>query len=412
MLSETGKIRFRIPLHKRQKEIFKDNTRFKILACGRRFGKTTLAAYDALYKVLNKEIYDYDLNVWIVAPTYNHSMIVWRKLLELAPFETIIKVNRSDRYIEFFDGSIVWCKSADNPDSLRGEGLDFLIVDEAAMVKKEAWEHALRPALADKQGSAIFISTPKGKNWFYELFLRGLDPNQPEYKSWQYPSWENPFLPKQEIEEMRKNLPELVFRQEVMAEFIEGGGVVFRNIHDCISGSIEEPQPNKSYVMGVDLAKYEDYTVIVVMDVSRMQVVYFDRFNQIDWSYQKSKIIEIAKKYNNAMVIIDSTGVGDPIYEDLQRAGLRIEGFKFTNQTKTQLIQNLALKIEQKQITFPQIEDLILELQAFGYEVTSTGNIRYGAPAGFHDDCVIALALAVWGAEKFGGKRPLFGYCV
>ena len=390
-------IEFTIRLHEKQLEIFESPARFKVVACGRRFGKTTLASYEVIYKALTKP----NSIIWIVAPTYPLSMIAWRKITELVPREAVKSINKVDRVINLVTGSEIWAKSAHDPDLLRGEGLDFVVIDEAAMVKREAWEQALRPALADKHGSAMFISTPKGKNWFYECFMRGQDKEQTEWESFQYPTFANPFISKAEIEAMRKSLPELTFKQEILAEFVEGGGVVFKNVTDCIAGKLEEPKPNKHYVMGVDLAKYEDYTVIVVMDVKTKHVVHFERFTQIDWSYQKRKIAEIAKRYNNAHVVIDSTGVGDPIYEDLIKAGLNVEGFKITSTTKPQLIQNLMIRLENKEISFPKIDELINELSVFSFEMTPQGYVRYQAPPGFHDDCVIALALAVWGLERY-----------
>ncbi len=338
------------------------------------------------------------------------SSIIWDKILELLPREAVKRINKTDRVIELITGSQIWAKTAEHPDRLRGAGLDFLVIDEAAMVKEEAWREALRPALADKQGDALFISTPKGKNWFYEIYMMGLSKDHPDWKSFRFPSSDNPFLPKEEIEIMRKTLPELTFRQEVLAEFIEGGGTVFRNVLDCVRGELEPPKPNRLYVMGVDLAKYEDFTVIIVMDVERKHVVYFDRFQQIDWSYQKQKIASVSKMYNNAKIIIDSTGVGDPIYEDLVKAGLDVEGFKITATTKPQLIQNLMIKMENREITFPRIDELIHELNVFGFEMTKQGYVKYQAPPGFHDDCVIALALAVWGLERYSGGFIHLGF--
>lgn len=380
--------------HRYQLEFHRSNARFRILACGRRFGKTTAAAYEALrFAAKNGRS-----TVWIVAPTYAQSMIMWRKLFEFLPPELLAEVNRSERYARLVNGSTIWVKSAEKYDHLRGEGIDFLIVDEAAMVKKEAWEEALRPALADKQGSAVFISTPKGKNWFYELFLRGQSPDFPEYQSWQFPTWFNPYVPREEIEEARRTLPERVFKQEFEAQFVEGAGVVFRNVEGCVEGDFEAPVAGKRYFMGVDLAKYEDFTVIVVVD-ERRHVCHFERFNQLDWNYQKRRIVEVARRYD-AKVLIDSTGVGDPIFEDLRRAGLNVEGYKFTPESKKRLIENLMLKIENHEVTFPKIPELITELQAFSYELSPTGTVRYSAPAGFHDDCVIALALAVYAAAQ------------
>jgi hypothetical protein len=148
--------------------------------------------------------------------------------------------------------------------------------------------------------------------------------------------------------------------------------------------------------MGWDVAKHQDYSVMVVMDEEAKHVVAFDRFNQVDWELQVSRAESLSKKYNNAPVLIDSTGVGDPIFEMLKKRGVKVEGFKFSNKTKEQLVNRLSIAIERQEITFPQIDVLIDELGKYEFEITKGGTVRYNAPEGQHDDCVMALALVVW----------------
>ena len=275
--------------------------------------------------------------VWIVSPKYSQTMIMWRMIKKYLPRGYVKDIKEGELVIELVNGSTIWAKSADNPDALVGEGLDLLIMDEAARVKPDAWEIALQPALADKKGSAIFISTPKGKNWFYTLYNMGVSEDFSEYKSFNYPSVANTTIPDfdQEIERRRATTPELIFRQEYLAEFIEGGGEVFQDIRGVLADTLREPIPTHQYVMGVDLAKHQDFTVLTVADVSSGHIVHFDRFSKIDWNYQKDKIKEVAKYYNDAVIYIDSTGVGDPIVEDLQRVDLLISPYKFTIDRKS-----------------------------------------------------------------------------
>jgi len=313
----------------------------------------------------------------------------------LAP---VAKINRSELRIDFQGIAEIEFKSADRPDNLRGFGLDYLVIDEAAYVPEETWADVLRPAIADKKGKLVAVGTPKGKNWFYHLWVRGQDSQYPDYESWKFPTWSNPYIDESEIEELRKTLPERVFKQEVEAEFLDDAGGVFRSVRQCIKPYELPAEPTGSVFLGVDLAKYEDFTVLAAVDTTG-KLVYFDRFNNLDWEIQKSRIVSAAKKYN-ARVIVDSTGVGDPIYEDLRRQGLSVEGFRFTNTTKENLINNLSIKIEQQEIFFPDIPELINELSMYQYEITRAGNVRMNAPPGYHDDCVIALALAVWGLSK------------
>lgn len=376
--------------HLKQKLFHESTARFRIIAAGRRFGKSEAAVNEVIKaSVLSGSI------CWIVAPTYPQSMINLRKLKRFLPLELIKDVNKTEKYIELINSSTLWIKSGDRPDTLRGEGINFLIVDEAAMVKQDAWEEALRPALSDTQGRAVFISTPKGMNYFHGLWARGQDPEYSDYESWRFPTSDNPYIAAEEIEEARRTLPEMVFRQEYLAEFLDDVGAVFRGVDSCISGQFEEYNPEKSYFMGVDLAKYVDFTVLVVMD-NTGHVCAFDRFNQIDWAFQLQRIKLLVNEYH-PRIIVDSTGVGDPIYEQMKREGMNVEGYKFTSESKKQLVEGLSLAIEQRNITYPDIPELINELKIFGFEISKTGNISYNAPAPLHDDCVIGLSLATYG---------------
>ena len=343
---------------------------------------------------------------WIVAPTYPLSRETWWEFFAICPEELIAAISKSERRVEFVNGSILEWRSADDEASMRGAGLDWCIVDEAARVKEESWE-ALRPALSDRLGRAILISTPKGRNWFYRIFQRGLNGSS-EYQSWQRASRDNPYFPPQEWEAAKLDLPEIVFQQEYEAEFIDDVGLVFRNVKAC---SFEIGRPSKdmpwlfqprldghSYILGVDLARTQDWTVICVLDAQEKRVVAWDRFNKIDWPVQKDRIAGMARGYR-APIMIDATGIGDPIYQDLQAMGIKVMPYKFTAESKRNLVNNLAIVLEQKGIRYPAIQELINELLAFEYTPLPSGHMRFGAPSGQHDDCVIALALAVYASQ-------------
>ena len=385
--------------HPKQELIHKSTKRFRTLCTGRRFGKSILASREALFNILinNKR-------GWIVAPNYELTKKVFREIIILLNlhFDGIIeKQSENLNYIKLVNGSELVGKSADNPVGLLGEGLDFLIIDEAASIKKEVWQEYLRPTLADKQGWALFISTPKGKNWFHEEFTRGQDKAEKDSEGWNFLTSDNPYIPKEEIEHAKAHLPERVFLQEFQGRFIEDIGGVFRGVRECVGGRLEEPDPNKSYVMGVDLAKYQDYTVVIVMDKVNKQVVYFDRFHKLDWNFQKNKIANIVRRYNNAECIIDATGIGDPIFDDLNRLGLNIKPYKISGTSKKPLIENLSLNIQDANIHYPDIPELINELNIYAYKQNpATGHTSYSAPEGYHDDIVIALALACWGMKS------------
>jgi phage FluMu gp28-like protein len=249
----------------------------------------------------------------------------------------------------------------------------------------------------------VFIGTPKGKNLFYELYCKGQDQKETEYISYQFESRKSEKFPPSEWEAVQR-LPQRVFEQEYQAKFLDLGGEVFRNIADCIRGQLE-PDRNvrKTYYCGVDLAKSYDYTVICILD-NNGHLVFFVRFNEISWNIQKERIKRACQNYD-ALAWIDSTGVGDPIFEDLAQQ-VRAQGYKFTNVSKRQLIEGLSVSIERGEISFPEIPELINELSIFSFEQSETGTIKYSAPSGMHDDIVIALALANYG---YGQNRGFEG---
>ena len=390
--------------HEAQWLVHDSTARFRVICAGRRWGKSLLASRECMARLVmpNKR-------VWIVAPTYDLTKKVFREVFwgfhRYIP-HWIRKSSEADLKIELVNGSIVECKSADNPVSLIGEGVHFLIIDEAARIPEIVWSEALRPTLTDTEGDVLLISTPQGMNWFQQMFVRGQDAFEEAYESWQFPSGSNPFLKAEELMEAKRVLPERIFKQEFLAEFVSDSGAVFRNIDNCIKGILEEPQPNARYIMGVDLGKWQDFTVIIVLKIEKghSHVVFFDRFNQIDWNLQKMKIQNIAKQYG-CVCVIDSTGVGDSVFDDLSRRGVNVRGVRITsNAVKCQLVENLIISLENEEVSFPNIPELVNELRIFTFDRSEvSGTVHYNAPSGFHDDCVIALALGV----NYQKKPPL-----
>jgi hypothetical protein len=390
--------------HKGQSEFHESKTRFRILSCGRRWGKTKAGANEAIRKATESPNESVG---FCVAPTYWHTQKQWREFLTYCPSQLVKEINRADHHVLLIGNRHVWFKSADNPDSLRSEGLDWLWVDEGAEISEEAWDMALRPALIDRKGCAWFTGTPKGKNWYFRLWTKGNDPLETEYKSWSFPSNNNPYLDIKELEKASKGMTELAYRQEIMAEFIEDVGSVFRGIDGLIKGELEQPNGNKQYVMGADIAKTTDYTVLIVMD-GEGHVCAFERFSQLDWVLITRRIVNLAKQYN-ARILIDASGVGSPVYDTLQREQVHVEGYKFTEASKKDLVENLSIAIDNKTISYPLLPELVNELKLFGYTQSPSGGIHYGAPEGYHDDCVISLALATWQIKKASASISFVG---
>jgi Terminase RNaseH-like domain/Terminase large subunit, T4likevirus-type, N-terminal len=387
--------------HPGQWHVHESTASRRVVACGVRWGKTLCAAMEGLAAAMAPGERSIG---WVVAPTYDLADRVFREIQLIAVQHLrhrIVTMRDSDRRLVLRNmaggTSEIRAKSADNPVSLLGEGLNWLIVDEASRLKPSIWQSHLTQRLIDKRGWALLISTPRGKGYFYDLWKRGQD-RDAEFASWNYPTWTNPLLDKELVEAERARLPERVFRQEYGAEFLEGSGSVFRYVREAATGEWLRPVEATTYSAGLDLAKVEDFTVFAVLNRDK-QLVAVDRFHRLDWALQVQRIKAAADRYGRARMICDSTGAGEPIYESLCAAGCRAEAYPFTQASKAALINNLALLLEQRKLVLPRPElwpEGIDELESFEYAVTDQGNVRTGAPSGAHDDCVIALALAAW----------------
>ncbi len=359
--------------HLNQKKILDAEKRFIVIMCGRRFGKSELSQILIIKEALKGG------NVAYITPTYGLAQVFFERLTKVLPFKSNISKLKiycpNEGSIEFFTGERL--------DNLRGRKFHLVIVDEAAFIPdlEDGWNNSIRPTLTDYEGKAVFLSTPRGKNFFYSLFMKQ---GENDWQSFKFSTYDNPHINPREIDEARIQLPEVVFEQEYMANPSENSANPFGNafIKRCVKPI--SAQPIVCY--GIDLAKSVDYTVIIGLDKDG-NVAYFDRF-QMDWHNTKETI----KRLPPAPIVVDSTGVGDPILEDLLREGLNIEGLKFTSQSKQQLMEGLASAIQQGRIGFPE-GVIVDELDVFEYQFTSHG-VRYSAPSGFHDDTVMALALA------------------
>lgn len=377
--------------------------RFVIATCGRRFGKTHLCSNEIAKHSWSKAR---SKTLW-VAPFRDQANLGFQ-IVKNQFDKYIHKSIQSPMNITWKNGSMTEFRSTENHGGLKGRGVDFMVVDEASRVSAEAWQESLRPMLSDTNGKAVIVSTPLGRNWFYEIFLRGDNEDYPQYKSFKLPTSSNPFIHADEIEEARLSLPEDIFKQEYLAEFLDDGGQVFKSVTECINPSLSErgePSSGHSYILAWDVAKHSDYSCIVVMSMKTKELVYFDRFNRIDYTDQVNRVERIANKFR-CRIIMDSTGVGDPVLEQVKLKGLKVEGFNFNNKSKQQVIENLAVMMEKKEISYPNIPVLINELMSYQYEITRAGNITYNAPSNMHDDTVIALSLACWKIKN--QKLPRF----
>jgi hypothetical protein len=369
--------------HPAQKQVLDCDKRFIVMMAGRRFGKSLISQTISIDTAVNKK------RVAYITPTYQLGKIFFKEIVDLLPLEIYSK-NESDLVITFITGGSIRFFTGERLDNLRGLKFHLAVIDEASFIPnlEDGWLNSIRPTLTDYKGKAIFLSTPKGKNYFFSLFSKA----EPDWQSFKFTTYDNPYIDPNEIDDARKQLPEVVFEQEYMANPAENAANPFGSqyIRNCIHPVTTMPV----VAYGIDLAKSVDWTVIVGLDEDG-NVAYFDRF-QMDWHNTKQTILRLPK----CPILVDSTGVGDPILEDLQREGVMIQGLKFTSSSKQQLMEGLQAAIHQGKIGYP--EGIISqELEVFEYMYTATG-VKYSAPSGFHDDAVMALALA-W--QNFSLKR-------
>lgn len=387
-------------------------------ACGSKTGKTFGLANWIILDAWNNEQH----LCWWCAPTYKQAAIAFKLIGHLLPPERYKKRSSQGEmayellYTNGRTRSIIDFRSADRPESLRGEGVHAAVVDEAGYWKRDSFVSVMT-TLTATHGRLRIISTPKGRNWFYEEWAKGWFPDlkakNPEYSSYQLPTTVNPFVKPEAIETLKRNFTDKQFRQEILAEFLEDGAGVFSNIISSQKAFLlDQPQPGRRYVMGIDWAKSEDFTVFVVLDTMTRKVVHIERFQNLDWNYQIDRAVKTAKKWNRAQVLMDSTGVGDVPFDAMKQVYSLVDGYNiYNNEPKIRLIQALQLALERNEVALPVTKgyegddpggvkaqlgaDLEHELMMYSAKVTLTGKRQYGAPEGFHDDLVIALALAV-----------------
>ena len=323
-------------------------------------------------------------------------------MLNHIPKELLKGTNGTELKIELKNGSVIQLIAA-NEFKKSGVGANPIgvVFSEYSVTEPDAWKF-VSPILAANGGWAVFNFTPRGKNHAWELLQKARE-NDKWFKEVLTVEDTKVFTP-DALEEERKSNTESFFQQEYYCAFIEGASQFFKRIHQNKYSSDYPLIGEGDFQLGVDLAKYNDWSVLTPFNLMTFIAYPQERFNQIDYNLQKAKIEAMARRFNNALIVPDSTGVGDPIVEDLKARGLNIYnegiGFKFTETSRMNLLNNLAILLEQDKIKIPDDEGLISELESFQYSLSEQGKIRVKAPEGLHDDRVFSLALAVWGATQ------------
>lgn len=401
--------------HGRQREILLCDAQIRVVACGRRFGKSHAAAIEALSYALMGG------HVWIVAPTYDLTRPIVNtvdEFLRRLPSSWIRRRRSAPYEVQFRSGGTLMNRTADNPANLQGRGLDLVVVDEAATIRqKEIWSQYLRPTLVDRSGKALLISTPKQMNWFWDLFRQGQEEwesyqagrlSATRVRSFQYSSYENPYIPASELDDLTQDMSEDEILQEIRAQFIPMGGAVFRNFHRYLRARWQDaPLPGGVYAVGIDVAKENDFTVLAVIDVTTPEVCYIWRTNQMDYEMQAQMLNAELARWHPVSVYVDGTG-NSHMCDRLKLDGWNVHRYVFTNRKKLEAATLLSQGIQQEHLLLPDIPVVREEFARYSYNTTPSG-MRTVQGMGGHDDVVTAVMLAWLAAYPFvlyRGGRP------
>ena len=391
------------------------------VACGTKFGKSIGAATC----ITNAAMKTHGAKWRWLAPVYRQAQVgmeYFQKILPPPPHsdpiesKMIIKLPHLQSVIEFWHTS--------KPIDLEGAGVHGMIGDEAAKIPYEAYISA-KTTTTFTRGPSMYISTPYGKNWFYKKYIEAKDEMEWAFKHGKdparlaihAPTTSNPFIAQEVIDQAKRDLPDRLFRQYYLAEFVDDGSI-FVGVRECIRGHeilldgaaqfwISDDAKDKDVVIGVDWAKQRDYTVFMAVDYSAKprRVVAFQRFHGVSYVEAVKELYQFAKRFKQVGTIWhDRTGVGEALDDLLGGLPLPFHGVTFNGQSKASLVNSLGMVFEQKDIVLPNWPLLISELDNYEVTVTETGHMRYNAASGGHDDIVIALALANAAAKEFEGS--------
>lgn len=391
------------PLHENQQTVADDPARWKILCAGRRFGKTRLGVQSCLEVALAGK------RAWWVAPTFSIARVGWRDIM-MAGYDLAesmgVDVKMGDMTVNFPSGGFIAVKSADNPQRLRGEGLDFLVMDEAAFVKEETWTEVLRPTLTERKGSALFISTPRGmNNWFYRLWQDADD--REDWAKFKFSTVDNPAIDPEELESAKREIGSLTFAQEYEAEFVNEGTQLFkqdwfRYYQPAVRGAkidgylyeFDEMPKFATVDLATSTKQTADYTVFTAFaqDPGENKLFVIDMLRK---RMEAPDIIpamkQFYKKNNLDWIGVERAGFQLSIIQFARREGLQVRELKADKDKRSRAIP-LSAKMESGQVFFPDdpmvdwVHEAERELLTF--------------PLGAHDDIVDTLAYGVLNLNK------------
>jgi hypothetical protein len=388
-------------LHGKQLDIKQSPAKRKVVVCGRRVGKTTLTADIAIDGFLDGR------RVLYCAPTSEQTGAFWDEVLRiLSPLikAGVVYKNETKKLIKADGFGRIQAKTGHRADSLRGDTGDIVFMDEYSLMDDDVWDKVIAPMTLDTDATIYFTFTPKRKNHAYKTYLRAISDGSGRWQAWNFSSHENPHLDAQAMAEITQDMTQQAYHQEIMAEFLDSEGQVFRNITaNLTSDGICNCGHSADIVAGIDWGKLNDYTVISVGCRNCRKELFMDRFNRIDYRLQVKRIVSAVNKYNVSYILAESNSIGEPnierLYEELPDTvieGVFMDGFK-----KTKFIENLAVSLERVEYQFLNNDIGKAELEAYEMEMTSTGRPRFNAPSGIHDDTVISRALMLHSINSY-----------
>ena len=367
-------------------------TFFITVNAGRQVGKTLLSINQSLmWAIQNKNIL-----VYIVSPSSTQAIKIYKQMLGYIIDIPILKSNKGtfgDAEIVLINNSTIKFRSALSGDTLRGESVHYLVLDECADIKRSTIEEVLLPMLNVTGRKVLSVGTPKGKNYFHDLFQKG-NGDDPNYKSFKFISSDNPFAKPAILNIAKQSLPQDLYAQEYLGEFIDSASV-FKNINELATIKlIDKPKTGDKYWAGVDIALKDDYTVIVLFN-QKAELVYYDRFNNTTAPLLKERLIKTFNLFKPEKIMIEENNQGLPIIDDLKYIHKikNIIGFMTTSKSKPEIINNLMNACASSKLTFPNCELFKDEMKMFTMSISNSGTVQYSAPSGFHDDCVMATAI-------------------
>lgn len=382
--------------HNKQKDLHRacvDPSIFFItVIAGRQGGKSMSALNQAVYWALK----DNGSVVYWVSPTVSQVNKIYKEILNGLANTPFLKSNKGsvgDTEIVLTNGSVIKFRSAAQEDSLRGESVNYMILDEAAFMKQSTYQEILLPMLNVAGKKLLVVTTPKSKNWVYYQYQKGINKTK-GYKSFKFTSMDNPYSNQEVIEAARISLPKEIFEQEYLAEFVDGASV-FKNINELATIKlIDKPKNGDRYFSGIDLALKSDYTLISIMNQDA-EVVFFDRFNNVTAPQLKERLIKTLNLFKPYKTMIELNNLGQSIYDDLKYTHKipNLVGFNTTSKSKPEIINQLIHAFGNSKLKILDDEIYKDELKAFAMSITKTGSIKYEAPNGLNDDIPMSLAI-------------------